>query len=129
MPLARNLRNSGVPISVIERYRFTKPENKNLSYGDVLRSLPPEDGVLLEFWRSAPGGWVGWHETGAARASTVRAARHVIPTPVVPLPASRVPLTAPPPCRPPSRHPHTRARADKSVWRQQQQQQRPSSLT
>lgn len=30
-------------------------EHQRQSYGDVLRALPDELGVQLEFWRSAPG--------------------------------------------------------------------------
>lgn len=32
-------------------------EHKSMSYGDVLRSLPEDLAVQLEFWRSAPGAW------------------------------------------------------------------------
>ena len=65
------MREGGVPPARLEALGLG-PEHERLAYGDVLRSLPEELGVQLEFWRSAPG------------AERVAAARGLRPTTLSP---------------------------------------------
>ena len=49
------MREAGVPLDALEALGIGEQHGK-MSYGGVLRALPEEAGVRLEFWRSAQGG-------------------------------------------------------------------------
>ena len=55
------MRDGGVPLEQL-RALGLREEHNSVPYGQLLRSLPEEDGVQLEFWRSAPGGPRGCEE-------------------------------------------------------------------
>lgn len=44
----------GVPLERVAALGLDPSQHVNSSYAEVLRLLPPERGVQLEFWRSSP---------------------------------------------------------------------------
>jgi hypothetical protein len=49
--------SEGVPAAPLQALGLDL--NGSTSYGDLLRTLPQERGIQLEFWRSAPGQLAG----------------------------------------------------------------------
>jgi hypothetical protein len=63
------MRDGGVPLEQLQALGL-REEHNSLPYGQLLRSLPEDDGVQLEFWRSAPGEPWGCDEGGAGRGAS-----------------------------------------------------------
>jgi len=49
------MRDGGVPLEALAALGVGSEQHMELPYGEVLGSLPEEQGVQLEFWRSAQG--------------------------------------------------------------------------